>query len=71
MHKFTVTCTKPKHELLGEGKSIADAKNLVIDHYEKETGETLSGVDRIVCTTSLMVAHSVDLGKYHYILENQ
>ena len=71
MHRFIVRCGKPSFEVLGESKNIADSKNLVIDHYEKETGIILSGVDRIVVTTSLMLRHEAEIEKYHYILEKQ
>ena len=71
MHKFIVKCAKPCFETLGQSKNIKEAKDLVIGHYEKETGEELSGVDRIVCTVSLMLRHEAELEKYHYILEQQ
>ena len=71
MHKFLIKCVKPEHKTLGEHKSIAESKDLVIKHYEEATGIKLDGIDRIVCTTSLMVSHTVELEKYHYILEKQ
>lgn len=71
MHRFNVKCAKPSFVSLGESKNIAESKDLVIKHYETETGEVVSGVDRIVVTTSLMVNHEAELGKYHYILEKQ
>lgn len=71
MHKFLVKCVKPIQETLGESKNIAESKNLIIEHYENATGSKMDGVDRIVCTASLMVSHAVELEKYHYILEKQ
>ena len=71
MPKFLVKCVKPIQETIGESKNIAESKDLVIKHYEESTGSKMDGVDRIVCTTSLMVSHAVELEKYHYILEKQ
>ena len=71
MHRFNVSCIKPESKQLGECKNLGEAKDKVFKHYEESTGETLSGVDRIVYTTSLMAFHSAEIGKYRYILENK
>ena len=71
MHKFIVKCAKPCFETLGQSKNIKEAKDLILEHYEKETKEELNSVDRIVCTVSLMIRHEAELGNYHYILEQQ
>ena len=71
MYRFDVKCIKPESKQLGECRSLGEAKDKVFKHYEESTGETLSGVDRIVYTTSLMALHSADIGKYRYILENK
>ena len=71
MYRFDVNCIKPKSVKLGECNSLGEAKDRVFKHYEESTGEILSGVDRIVYTTSLMALHSADIGKYRYILENK
>lgn len=71
MHRFNVSCIKPESKQLGECRNLGEAKDKVFKHYEEATGETLSGVDRIVFTASLMVGHFAEIGKYHYILEKQ